>query len=371
MKQNKDFTLPRLIKGKLKWYVYYKVYDPKKDCMKTQRDYAGLNIKGQTDKERKSVADSRIIALTTFLKNVGSPLENRKEPNKTIAEIMEDFIKLKEKSLRKKSLTHYTQGKRVFTEYGYTYLKPENFTPLLAQGFSDWLLTKKNYAGKSHNNHISYVSSMFNMMVDREMIDKNPFKKVKFQPVDVGRNMAFSDKQRKEIRDYLERNNHPLFMLVQFIYYCFIRPNELMQIQVKHIDFDTNSINIPSHISKNRKQASVEMPKAFAQLVRNRYKNIDPEWYVAGKGLIPNHTPVHRNRITAAHKKVLEDLNISDQHTLYSHKHTGAVQAIKAGVNPYDLMRQLRHSSLEQTMIYLKTLGLVPNTGYSTKQTTF
>lgn len=375
MKRTKSYTLPKLVKGKHKWYIDYAVYNPVTNKMDRKRDYEGLNIRGMTNKERLSVGKANIIAIVNWLEQAATEEEAPENPLKNLPflQLLDVLIDIKKPSIRYRSLTHYNQCKRLLTEYLKDKLgiMADQFTPLMAQGFSDFMISKKGYAGKTHNNHLSVAFSFFSMLIDREVVLKNPFKKIKRKPVDMGKNIAFSDKQRKEIREYLERNNHPLFPLVQFIYYCFIRPAELMQLQIKHIDFDTNSISIPANVSKNRKQGSVEMPKAFAQLCRNRYKDLDPELYICGKGLVPHPISVHRNRLTLAHKFVLEDLKIGAEHTLYSHKHTGVVAAAKAGVSPYDLMRQLRHSSLEQTMVYLKTLGLTPNTGYSQKQTTF
>lgn len=144
-----------------------------------------------------------------------------------------------------------------------------------------------------------------------------------------------------------------------------------MQIKVKHIDFESRQVMIPSEVSKNRKQSSVELPSNFYAEVKKTFKGIDPEYYLFGRGLVPGVIAIHRNRATEAHKKVLEYLNISNQHTLYSWKHSGAVAAIKAGINPYSLMRQWRHHSLEQTMTYLKSLGLTSNSEFSSKQPKF
>lgn len=43
------------------------------------------------------------------------------------------------------------------------------------------------------------------------------------------------------------------------------------------------------------------------------------------------------------------------------------VDSFLAGVDPYDLMRQNRHHSLEQTMNYLRSMGLRPNVNFSKK----
>lgn len=43
---------------------------------------------------------------------------------------------------------------------------------------------------------------------------------------------------------------------------------------------------------------------------------------------------------------------------LYSWKHTGAVNAYRSGIGIKQLQRLLRHSTVQMTDIYLKSLGL-------------
>jgi integrase len=50
--------------------------------------------------------------------------------------------------------------------------------------------------------------------------------------------------------------------------------------------------------------------------------------------------------------------------TLYSWKHTGVVQAYKNGVDIKAIQLQCRHYSIEQTDVYLKSLGFVENTPF-------
>lgn len=57
-------------------------------------------------------------------------------------------------------------------------------------------------------------------------------------------------------------------------------------------------------------------------------------------------------------QKLIKDLNLSNDYTLYSWKHSGVVAAYNAGVDIKTIQNHCRHQSLEQTDIYLKSLGL-------------
>ena len=55
---------------------------------------------------------------------------------------------------------------------------------------------------------------------------------------------------------------------------------------------------------------------------------------------------------------MIEDLELNTDYTLYSWKHSGVVAAYNAGVDIKTIQNQCRHHSLEQTDVYLKSLGL-------------
>ena len=55
-------------------------------------------------------------------------------------------------------------------------------------------------------------------------------------------------------------------------------------------------------------------------------------------------------------KGMIEDI---EGVSLYSWKDTGAMSLIKAGVNPYEVMRQMRHADLGTTTKYLQSLSTI------------
>lgn len=90
-------------------------------------------------------------------------------------------------------------------------------------------------------------------------------------------------------------------------------------------------------------------------------------WYLFGQNLKPSEKPYSRNAVTRRHAAILKRCSIDSRYSMYSWKHTGNVDSYLAGIDVYDIMRQNRHHSLEQTMNYLRSLGLRPNVNYSKK----
>jgi len=358
-----NYTLPRICKAKKGWYVHYRILNPLTGERKQWREKAGINYIDDLKLREKEALKIK-QQLTELLESGWSPfLENTPAAERKIPlmDILQEYLKTKKTSVRVRSYQHYQWALKLFEEYlvknKLQAIKSDKFNKTMAFGYSDFLLTDKQYSGKSHNNQISNMKVFFEMMCDREIIEKNPFKGIKKRPEEKGRLIVYSDTQKELIKQHMIDTDHPMFLFVQFVYYCFVRPNEIMQLQVKHIDFEFKRIQIPSYASKNRKQSSVDINEEFFELVKEKYQHLDPEFYLFGFGLKPGPISVHRNRASKSHQELLQELKITGL-VLYDWKHAGARDFILSGGDPYRLMTMMRHHSLEQTMTYLRSLGV-------------
>ncbi|RFS16833.1 tyrosine-type recombinase/integrase [Emticicia sp. C21] len=62
-------------------------------------------------------------------------------------------------------------------------------------------------------------------------------------------------------------NNQPLYLFTRFIFYSFIRPKELLNLQVKDIDLTTRTIKVKSDVSKNKRTETVPILKPLLSLI--------------------------------------------------------------------------------------------------------
>lgn len=363
-----DYVLAKLLKSKKEngtydWFVLYRFRNPETGLMEPKKVRKGIN-RLKTDKEKRHHGTLLATAVNELLKSDWSPFiisEQEKQIEAPLVELLQEYLKTKKSSIRSRSYDHYVYAIHLFQQYLETIkaatIKSNQFTKAMAFGYSDWLLSTKKYSGKSHNNQVSNMKVFFEMMVDRDVLLKNPFKLIKKKPEEKGRAACYSDEQKNEIKKYTKEKGLPMYLFIQWIYYCFVRPNEIMQLQVKHIDFEFKRIQIPAYASKNRKQSSVDIPEIFFKIVKEKYSSVDKEYFLFAKGLLPGPVNILRNVASKDHKKIVDKLNIKGL-VLYDWKHKGASDFLLAGNNPYDLMIRMRHHSLEQTMTYLRSLGV-------------
>ena len=167
----------------------------------------------------------------------------------------------------------------------------------------------------------------------------------------------FQTHQAQQLKEYISKNNPELWLWCQFVYFSFTRPrSELRLLQVKHIFFEERKILIPGEISKNKKSQFIAIPDAFyPQIVH--FKKHAPAEYLFPSPRLPN-APIGYNTYGRQHRKILEKLGFDREYAVYSWKHTGAVNAVKAGISIKDLQIQLRHHSLDMVDKYLWQLGV-------------
>jgi integrase len=372
------YTTARLYKPKSgnDWYVYFKFEDPSTGEMKMFKLRDGLN-RIVSKSERKTEGELRAAGVNKDLKSGWSPfgVYAAEVDNRPLLEIMAEMMEIKRGVLRERSVEHYKHAINVMRDFlghqSMQSIRPSKFDQALTLKFSDYLLTERKVSGRTHNNYIEDMRNYFNMMMERDFVKENYFTKIVKKPADVGKNYAYTKEQRILIKDYLYRNKSPFYLVSQCIYYFLIRPKEVVELQRKRVNFEDGIITIISGSGKNRRQRTAVIPDHFKKELKESWEKTPPEWYLFGKNFIPGPEPIRRNRLSEAHRKILDDLGIGKEHTLYSWKHTGFVEAIKSGMDLYSVMRQAGHSSLQEMMPYVKSMGLVANTEFSTKQPKF
>lgn len=164
----------------------------------------------------------------------------------------------------------------------------------------------------------------------------------------------FQKHQIEQLKKEILSTDPGLWLFIEFIFYCFIRPGELRLLKYSDILFSEGKILIRSEISKNRKAQYIVIPSSFQSVVED---------LKGGKGYIfsdPKNggRPIGVNTMSTKHRKILKKLNFDAQYKLYSWKHTGAIMAVMNGVSVKELQLQLRHHSLDQVNDYLRQMGV-------------
>lgn len=260
----------------------------------------------------------------------------------------------------KSTITNLTDWLDLTRRYSITF---ERFNKPTAQEYVDFMHMKQGHSGVTIRNKISHLKALSNKLLEREEIDKNPFLGLSLpKSVKTNKNAAFSHDQIKIIKNWCELNAPFDWIIYSFIYYSYMRPVEIRRLKVSDLDFENNKIHVRAAIAKNNQSVSIEMPEPLKDIMLSYIEDgsvIDD--FVFASGNCPGQKPISKNVLGSRFLNMRKLLRFEDKFTLYSWKHTGVVFAYKNGVDIKAIQQQCRHSSIEQTDTYLKSLGFAKN----------
>lgn len=361
-----------------RWYIEYRAWSERKQKLVRKRWYVGFDEHKTYDARRKYglywVREFNRELPTSYVDWIDKP-EPPPEPKKVRTDISTDRIpELLDfaLSLYDKSKTTYKNyfssvnqfkswlDKKYPTGVGFDYFKKEH-----AQAWVDYLHTEEKLTGKTIENRIAQIKLLCNKLIERGKLKRNPFVKLSLPRVlQTEKNVGFTDKEIAELKKYCTKHDPFLWLVCTFIYYTFMRPIEIGRLRIKHLDFERAKIHVPGEISKSGKSQTVEMPEPLKKALQKYVGKAQAEDYVFTAQLKPGTDQISHNYFNKHFAPVRDALKLDKNKTLYSWKHTGVVAAYKNGVDLKAIQLQCRHHSIDQTDVYLKSLGFQENEAF-------
>ncbi len=362
------YVPPRLVesKGKDGWYIIYWVTDVSTGELVRKRFFG---ISGTSIRDKKKSAREHIHRISTALAKgatVGiAPKSN--SPELTLLklyQIAEDIKRLEVE--RDGGNTHYLYRAKIFHEW----LEETKLSkrPISKGGlsrkeiyqFMDFLTKEREVGAWTKNNYLAYISAASNKLIDRGYLEENPCTGIPRFKVRAARHVPFTTEQKEKLEKWMLIHDPELYQFTRMIYHGFIRRIEILRLKVSQVDLKNRIILLWTGNTKNKRQMPVVITPGLNTMLQELLADNPPgSWYLFGKGLKPGPNSYHPNRPTERHRKALEACEIDTSiHDLYGWKHTGVCAAYRAGVDIYSIMRQCRHSNLNETENYMRSMGL-------------
>jgi len=312
-----------------KWYLEWY------EGPKRRRKYGRIN-REKTYKGRMAAADSFAEELSLSLL-----------PTKHVEQYrVEEYIASKVGEWRPSTITNHRSMVKVFFEW----MGDREVTRANVEAFFVYL--KKVRHTTTYNHYRAELDRLFTA-VDRP----NLFINVQRLRTHKTPARYFQPHQVERLKKVISEKDPQLWLYIQFVYYCFIRPGrELPKLTAGDIMLHERKIYIPGSKSKNKKTQYVSIPDAFFPKLSFIY-DMGPGQYLFTQRW-NKEKPIGRHTMSRRHREILTDLKFGKGYCLYSWKHTGAIQAIKAGIGVKELQIQLRHHSLDETDKYLRQMGV-------------
>lgn len=320
-----------------KWFVYW--YEGKKRI----RKYGNIN-KFDTIKGRRSEARRLINQL-------------KRANNRKVSVLEENLWKYLQENKNTWSFKTHQQYKTM-TQLFLQYVGGRELNQQIVDAFFSELKQSKHPS--TYNRYLGYFKRVLQPNGYDHLLEHYKNLKSTASP-----DRYYQEYQKKQLIKHIAGVDEQLLLFIQFMYYTFIRSNELRLLRVQDIYFAERQIRVPqsvkiggeqTRVSKNNKTEFVIIPDVFMPIIE------DLKYLPAKQFIFPSpldqSKPIGRNSMYRKHKKILDELGYGEGYTLYSWKHTGAVSAAKAGISVKELQIQLRHHSLDMTDRYLRQMGV-------------
>lgn len=349
-----------LTKGK-EWYISFYAFNSATNKLKRKRIKTN-RISSKT--ERLKYARNLIKELNEKLSNGWSPFIEEKASRSFIP--IKEAIKIYEnhtfKNLEKSSIRCYKSFLKPLIKWidkNNSKMYCYSFDSYVSSKFLLYLKNSKELKPRTFNNYLEFYKKLFKWLAEYEYITVNPFSKFRKEKVNKKskNRVAFTRTELAKLFSFLEQSNIRYCIICQLIYYCLLRPDDIVKLKRNQIDVKNHVIYINEDETKNDKNSTRVIPYHL-----DKYLN-----FLELEKVKSNEFIFSENRTFKAGTKQLDTRELArywNNHVrknmgydltkkLYSLKDTGITNMLSDGISPAFVQFQADHSSLEITNKYI------------------
>lgn len=169
---------------------------------------------------------------------------------------------------------------------------------------------------------------------------------------------VYDSDQLKAVLDYLNEHHQHLYLCCLITYGCFLRPHkEVRKLTAGHFKKGITEIHLSGSENKGKKVRVVYIP----DYVRNELEKLLPSLKHTENIFSGNTSPYNEAYFNTAWTRTWRKMYVlsivEKNHTIYSFRHTAAVEVYQRTKDVNLLKSLLGHSSILVTLKYLRGLG--------------
>ena len=363
----KKFLFPRLYPinrdmNKM-WFIKYSTEDFTTGKFKSKKYYGCLNL--ITDKEQRIKQAEKYLqamhrgdALPNLqgMKRLMAPEQINNFAN--ILQCCTKYLQQRQHEIDKRTYSQYKSRINFFGAWlaknNKAHLAIGAVTKDTVREFLNHLKGEKHYSNKTYNDYKALFGSIWQEFIDDGKITANPWRKIATLPDATKHFESYPPHIRQLIAATLPQYDAQLWLFMQTIYYCAIRPHcELRLLQVKHLVHTKQRFYVPKELSKTNTDRIVNIYDGlFKQYTAKGYHLAPPEYYLFTADGRPGAQPVRINYFIDRWNAYKQAHNIPDIYKLYGSKHTGG-KNLSLQYNQYVTQEHMGHRSEQSTRHYI------------------
>jgi integrase/recombinase XerC len=350
-----------------RWYIEYQAFDVQLNSLVKKYEYEVNKLANEEDRRSYSAMrikqiDDLLVKGYHFDTEKSNPIDGK---NIKIIEAYWKALEIKQMELSHETMNSYRSTLNVFSEWLQNSTNKNvsinQFGEKQCYEFIDSMAARGVSPRTINSRYVDYLKAFHNTYMSRNKeVKKNPWIQIK-KKKEIGstRNIAFNHGEIEQLKALISSVDKELWIFIQFIYYLFLRPNEIRQLQAYNILLSRGLVFIDAKKAKNKKDSYITIPPAFLSTLKTLIEGKHSMSFLFPGSQIGK--PISKNVMAERFKALKARIDMQDGHTFYSWKHTGVIMAYNAGIDIKSLQKQLRHHSLEETDTYLRSLGLIQN----------
>lgn len=333
------------------------------------REYNGhrLNIKINPN-YAKSLADRNRL-LEQLLFKLKKALERNMYPAVMPEEVinepqLETTLSLLTHALNKKlssdlSITYKTDLSSVYKQFTnfLTDVERNGEITKISQARIELFLSKFNSSGTYYMNKRRTLGVLFNSAAKTLGKSLEIIKETSIRRTDAKLHKVYEKERLLNVLDYLKNHHFNLYLCCLISYACFLRPHqEIRFLKGSHFKDDLQEIHLSGKENKGRKVRVVYIP----EYVRTVLQTLPPLQHEMNLFTFSDaaFNPSYFNTAwSRAWKNMFKLGLVQKNHTIYSFRHTAAVDVFRRTKDVYLLQKLLGHSTIVVTLRYLRGLG--------------
>jgi len=356
------------------WFIQYKIEDFNTGNY-LKRKYTGLLNMLPTVAEREKLA-AQYIALMKAGKPLPKCTGKKKRsvdlgrvvisPQSNFADciaLCHRYLKFKSKFIDKKTFEQYTGQINQFDAW-LTMNRIENraigaITRYTCEDYLLYLSDTLKLANSTWNNHKGLLGTIWQQHVDDGNIKGNPWRRIECLPENKRHFESYPPELRQLIREKLPQFDRQLWLFVQCIYYCAIRPHcELRLLKRSDLIFDKGLFVVPQALSYTGAKRAVNIyTELLQQFVAAGWMDAPGDNYLFTLNGQPGNKPAGINYFKNRWNAFKKAHGIPAIYKLYGSKHTGG-KAVTVKFNSYVTKEHMRHKSIQSTEHYIDDLAV-------------
>ncbi|WP_017259505.1 tyrosine-type recombinase/integrase [Pedobacter arcticus] len=199
----------------------------------------------------------------------------------------------------------------------------------------------------------------FSELVRKKLLVENPVKETRPMKRIPKLHQVYDKEQLKAVLAFLEKDYPNLHFCCILTYGCFLRPHqEIRLLKKKHVNDEITKIILSASENKSRRVRTSIVPGFAQEVLKRRLEGIiNPETNLLSEKTFPYNESYINTQWARAKKRMLELDLLEKGHTIYSFRHTSAVNVYRKTKDIHVLQQLLQHSNMIVTVNYLRGLG--------------